>query len=170
MEFVGESVIETKHACNVHHAFVFISGYLGRIRTWCLTCRVFYSFSIDTIPRCVCDAYAQGHTYVYTRAKGTHSSDRDSTRVAYVTVDCQPLFPGRSFSVLLSPSQTGHRCATRSLHIARCTRESAPASFRMIITTAIIGRLLSPRSTCQSAGEKKSSRFTSIGERLIKKQ
>lgn len=122
--------------------------HLGRIQTCCSICRVFYSFSFD--------AYAtqtQGHTY--TRAKGTHSSGRDSTRAAYVTVDCQPLFPGRSFSVRLSPSQTGHRCATRSLHIARCTRESAPASFRMIITMAIIGCLLSPRSTCQSAGENK---------------
>jgi len=102
---------------------------------------------------CVCDANAG--TYVYTSERNTLQRSWLSTRAAYVTVDCQPLFPGRSFSVRLSPSQTGHRCATRSLHIARCTRESAPASFRMIITMAIIGCLLSPRSTCQSAGENK---------------
>lgn len=49
MEFVGES--ETKHACNVHHAFLSRDIF----RTWCSTYRVFYSFSIDATPRCVWD-------------------------------------------------------------------------------------------------------------------
>lgn len=120
-----------------------------------------YSFPIDTEHVVV----AVGAMRRDARAKGTSlHSGRVHTR-AYVTVDCQPLFPSFSLSpvcspcLFLSPSlpherDTPLRAATRCTRIARCTRESAPASFCMIITTAIIGRLPCARalhvSTCES--------------------